>query len=413
MAANAVIPKKNTPIDRALKVRFDAWIALAVGGLVVAGLMVVYSSSFDVAFQARSDPFYYLRTQVIAAVLGLAVIAAIMQLDYHYLRKLSIPALGLTVLLLILVLLFGEESFGAQRSLNLFGVSIQPSEIAKLTMILYTSHWLSSKGDRVKSVSFGLAPFAVMVGIVGFLVAQQPHLSASALIAAICFTLFFLAGADWRHFALALALAIGVFTIMIFTWPHATFRLEAWRQALLDPDNAPYQIRLAVILLGSGGLWGRGMGAGVNKYLLPAAHTDGVFAVWGEEVGFIGSLFVLGMFALLAWRGIVAARQARSAYGYLLALGVTIWFSYQALMNIAVITSTIPFTGMPIPFMSYGGSSLTVSLAGVGVLLNVSRDAAIGKTLREPSSALGAVRESVDLRRRDGRPRLSRPGRRG
>ena len=410
--ADVVIPKKSTPIDRALKVRLDAWIALATASLVIAGFMVVYSSSFDLAFQAHNDPFYYLRTQVIAGLLGLAGIVAIMQMDYHHLRKLSIPILGLTVALLILVLVVGEESFGAQRNINLFGVSIQPSEIAKLTMILYTAHWLSSKGDRVKSFTFGLAPFAVMVGVVGFLVAQQPHLSAAALIAAVCFTLFFLAGADWRHFALALALAIGVFILMIFAWPHATFRLETWRQTLLDPNNAPYQIRLAVILLGSGGLWGRGMGAGVNKYLLPAAHTDGVFAVWGEEVGFVGSLFVLGMFALLAWRGIMAARQARSTYGYLLALGITVWFSYQALMNIAVITSTIPFTGMPIPFMSYGGSSLTVSLLGAGVLLNVSRDSAIGKTLREPDVTLGALREDTDLRRRNGRPHLSRPGRR-
>lgn len=404
------LPRKSAPITSELKLRLDVWIALATAGLIACGLLVVYSSSFDLAFRARQDPLFYLRTQVMALGLGVVAIVVILQVDYHFFRRLSVPALLVTVLLLIAVLLFGDEAFGARRTL--FGASVQPAEMAKLTTILYISHWLSSKGDRLKSVTYGLAPFALMVGLVCFFVAQQPSLSASALIAAISFTLFFLAGADLRHFAVALTLASAVFALLLLTWPHAQFRLDAWRDALIDPNSAPYQIRLAVILLGAGGLTGQGMGEGVNKYLLPAAHTDGVFAVWGEEMGFLGSLLLIGLFGLLVWRGMVAARAARDRYGYLLAMGVTMWFAYQALMNIAVITSTIPFTGMPMPFLSYGGTSLAISLSGVGILLNVSRDAAIGKTLKESRSAFGGTRETVDLRRRDGRPYLSRPGRR-
>ncbi len=408
--ASDTLPRKSAPITAELKTRIDVWIVLATASLIASGLLVVYSSSFDVAFRARSDPLFYLRTQALAVGLGVVAIVVILQVDYHFFRRLSVPALLATVLLLIAVLLFGESSFGANRAL--FGASVQPAEVAKLTTILYISHWLSSKGDRLKSVTYGLAPFALMVGVVCFFVAQQPSLSTSALIAAVSFTLFFLAGADLRHFAVALTLASAVFAVMVLTWPHAQFRLDAWREALIDPNNAPYQIRLAVILLGAGGLVGQGMGEGVNKYLLPAAHTDGVFAVWGEELGFLGSLLLFGLFGLLVWRGILTARSARDRYGYLLAMGVTVWFAYQALMNVAVITSTIPFTGMPMPFLSYGGTSLAISLSGVGILLNVSRDAAIGKTLKESRSALEGTRESLDLRRRDGRPHLSRPGRR-
>ena len=428
-----------------LRIRFDVWIALAVIGLLIAGMLVVYSSSYDIAFRSplsNHDPTFYFRRQFLFMMVGLVAMGGSLIFDYHHFRYLSLIVMGGTILLLLIVLFFGSSNFGAQR--GLFNNSIQPSELAKLATIMYVSHWLSSKGGRVKSIAHGLAPFAIMVGFVAALIMLQPDLSTAILVSLISFTLFFLAGADWRHFGLALILIPIVFVIAYYAFGHVSQRIDAWQVAWQDPLlSEQLQIRLIAIGLGSGGLVGQGPGHGRIKYFVPAAHTDGPFAVWGEEFGFIGSLFVILSFVFLAYRGVLAARRARDAYGYLLAMGVTVWISYQALLNIAVVTSTIPFTGVPLPFMSYGGTSLVVTLAGIGVLLNVSRDPAIGPTLkqkefvRRPQQPLqpqrplqrppklkpqvsrmsqllnrfrGGADESDDLRRRNGGTRVPRSG---
>lgn len=406
MATTSYIPRKSNPIADKLKIRFDVWLAFAVSGLVIAGMMTVYSASYDVAFRSglsNNNHAFYLQKQFNALFLGLVGLVVLMQFDYHRFKMVSIPALLGTLALLVLVLLFGEDSFGARRSI--FGV--QPSEFAKVTTILYISHWLASKGDRVKSLVYGLVPFAMIIGLICFLISRQPDLSTSILVFGISFTLFFLAGADWRQFAAALVLAAVAFTFLMFASAHAADRFEGWRAMLEDPSNAHWQVRLALASLANGGLTGQGIGRGEVKYFLPAAHTDGVFAVWGEEVGIIGGLFVIVSFGFIVWRGIVIARSARDSYGYLLAMGVTVWIAYQALINIAVITASIPFTGIPLPFMSYGGTSLAVSLVSVGILLNISRDQAIGRTLAEqPKTNLESWRETLNLRRWDGRSRL-------
>lgn len=407
---SSYIPARDEPIDARLKVRFDTWLALAVSGLVIAGMMVVFSSSYDVAFRSplsNNDPVFYLQKQFTALLLGIVGIVIVLQFDYHFFKIFSIPSLLGTIFLLVLVLMIGEETFGAQRSV--FG--IQPSELAKVTMVLYIAHWLASKGDRVKTVTYGLVPFAIIVGGICFLIMQQPDLSTSVLIFGICFSMFFLAGADWRQFAAAIVLAGGAFTGLMLFLPHARARFNAWLDVFQDPNNAIWQVRLSLISLGTGGFTGLGIGKGEIKYWLPAAHTDGVFAVWGEELGFIGCLFIIISYALIVWRGVVIARSARDSYGYLLAMGITCWLGYQALMNMAVITATIPFTGIPLPLMSYGGTSLAITLASVGILLNISRDAAIGPTLAEqPKTDLETWRETVNLRRWDGRPRVSGTG---
>ena len=301
-------------------------------------------------------------------------------------------------------------------------IPVQPSEVAKLAVILYISHWLSTKGNRVKSIQFGLIPFAIMVGFVCGLIMSQPDLSTSAIIFAISAALFFLSGADWKHFAVAAVLVIAAFVLAINVSDYALNRVNAWQTAWSNPTASDeLQIRLISLGLGSGYLVGKGPGHGEIKYFIPAAHTDGSFAVWGEEFGFVGGMFVILSYCLLAWRGVVAARSARDMYGFLLAMGVTVWISVQALLNIAVVTSTMPFTGVPLPFMGYGGSSLIMTLAGVGVLLNVSRDAQIGPTLKEAKvyqrpqlrelDDEDEQFETVDMRRWNGRSHLSSNGR--
>jgi cell division protein FtsW len=355
---------------------------------------------------------YYFNRQFLALIIGLGCALIIMKFDYHILRRISIPFLAGTLLMLLFVLLFSQAIFGARR--GLLEGSYQPSEIAKLATILYIAHWLSSKGDRIKNLTYGLLPFSVITGVVCALIVRQPDLGTASLIAAVCFALFFVAGADLRQFAIAGVLGGAIFLFLVTTLPHAAARVDSYRIALSDPTQAGWHVQQSVIALATGGWFGVGLGESTQKFgPLPAAHTDGVFAIMGEELGFLGCLVVMALFVMLLWRGIRVAMNARDGYGFLLALGITCWLGFQALMNMAVITSVIPFTGIPLPFLSYGGSSMAMSLIGVGILLSVSRDAAL-ETRQQPSRPVKGriVRETVDMRRRDRRPHLPRFGRR-
>lgn len=371
-----VVRKKRSKIHPSLKFQFDYWLLLIVAGLLVIGMLMVYSTTFFYGLHFRDNATYFIERQLTAMIIGLAAMILIMQFDYHTLRRVSVPFLGLTLLGLLVILFSGEAILGARR--GLIEGSYQPSEVAKLATILYIAHWLSSKGDRIKLLTYGLLPFSVITGVVCALIVRQPDLSTAALIAAVSFTLFFVAGADWRQFGLAGLLGGGVFSLLITTLPHAAARVDAYTIALRDPFQASWHVQQALIALGRGGLFGVGLGESVQKFgPLPLAHTDGVFAIVAEELGLFGSLFVVFLLVMLIWRGLRIAQTARDSYGFLLAMGITCWLGYQALINIAVITAVIPFTGIPLPFLSYGGSSLLFSLIGVGILLNISRDAAL------------------------------------
>lgn len=377
MASVNVVRKRTARVHPALKLQFDYWMVLIMAGLLILGMLIVYSTTFWLGIEAKNgDAFYYVWRQFVAFLMGGLGIIIFMQFDYHVLRRFSVPVLILTLLGLVVVLFFGEAIFGARR--GIVEGSYQPSEVAKLATFIYIAHWLSSKGDRIKDVTYGLIPFSVITGVVCALIVLQPDLSTAALIALVSFTLFFVAGADWRQFAVAGLLGGVVFFGLITTLPHASARLAEYMQTLQDPSQAGWQVRQAIVALGRGGVTGVGLGAGIQKYgALPAAHTDGVFAILGEELGLIGTLACIVLLALLVWRGLLAAWRARDGFGGLLALGITCWIGYQALMNIAVITAVMPFTGIPLPFLSYGGSSLLITLLGMGILLNISRDAAI------------------------------------
>lgn len=406
MASVTVIRKNSSLVQPAIRFQFDYWLLLAVVGLLVVGMLMVYSSTFDLGMRAEGDPTYYFKRQLVAMILGLIGALTIMQFDYHFFRRFSILIMGGTLAALIVLLVIGEENFGAVR--GLYENSFQPSEAAKLATILYIAHWLSSKGDRIKAVTYGLVPFATITGLVCFLIVQQPDLSTAGLVALISFIMFFVAGAAWKQIAIAGASGAAIFLFLMTTVPHAAARILAWQQVLRDPDQAIWQVRQAFIALASGGLMGVGLGNSTQKFgPLPAAHTDGIFAILGEEAGLLGCLTVIFLLGLLLWRGIRAARMARDNYGFLLALGITCWLGVQALVNIAVITAVIPFTGIPLPFISYGGTSLLFSLIGAGVLLNISRDAGLNKKIQPNAPATELMRESSDLRRRNRRSYLS------
>lgn len=376
MATMKVKRKRLDQIRPKLTLHFDYWLLLAIAGLIIIGLLTVYSTTFDIGLRWKGNSTYYIERQFMALLLGLAGFVVVMSFDYHFFRRFSVIIFVAALLGVIATLIFGESSLGAQR--GLMGGSYQPAEVAKLATILYIAHWLSSKGDRIKMVTYGLVPFSIIVGLVCGLIVQEPDLSTATLLALVSFTLFFVAGADWRQFFLAVVIGSLVFVALVAFFPHATARWESYRSALSNPVEAGYQIEQTLAALGRGGLFGVGPGNSTQKFIpLPAAHTDGAFAIIAEEFGLLGSLAVMAILGLLIWRGLLAATRARDGYGALLAIGITCWLGYQALLNIAVITAVIPFTGIPLPFISYGGSAFAVSIVGAGILLNISRDASL------------------------------------
>jgi len=409
MASVTVVRKKSDRVRPGIKLYFDYWLLLAATGLIVIGMLMVYSTTFDLGLLVHEQPTYYFRRQLVALGLGVFASLILMQFDYHILRRFSVVLMLFTLGSLVFLLLFGEENFGAAR--GLYANSYQPSELAKLATIMYIAHWLSSKGERIKDISYGLLPFSFITGVICFLVVAQPDLSTAGLIAIISLTIFFVAGAELKQFFIAGTVGGGIFVFLMFTVPHAAARVAAWQEVLRDPNLAIWQVRQALIALGSGGLLGVGLGNSTQKFgPLPAAHTDGVFAIAGEELGLAGSLLIILLLGMLVWRGIRTAQAARDSYGGLLALGITCWLAYQALINIAVITAVIPFTGIPLPFLSYGGSSLLISIIGVGILLNISRDAHLATRSQPQQSVTESIRASIGLRRGNGRSHLSRSG---
>jgi cell division protein FtsW len=281
--------------------------------------------------------------------------------------------MAVTLLLLVLVLVIGTVRFGGQRWL--LNGSIQPSEFCKLAIVIYIADWLSSKGVQIRRVSYGLIPFAILLGIITALIVMQRDLGTAVLIVATALVMFFIAGGNLWQLLLSMLLGAGTFIALIARTPYRMARITAFMDPLhSDPLGDSYQIRQILIALGSGGLTGLGLGASRQKFgYIPASHTDGIFAILGEELGLIGCLVVIGLFAFLAYRGFRIAMAAVDPFGMVLASGVTCSLIIQAIVNIGVVTATLPFTGVPLPLISFGGSSVIVSMASLGLLLAVSR----------------------------------------
>ena len=349
----------------------DYLLMLSVAALVMLGLLMVYSTTFDWGYGQYGDPLYWLKRQVLWAMTGVAVAMVLARTDYTLWRDWAVPLLGGTLLLLLLVLMVGRPQWGAQRSL--LGGSVQPGELAKVTTVVYAAAWASSKGERIRDLSYGLIPFSVWMGLVAGLVALQPDLSAMAVLVFAGFLVFFLSGAHIGQLFVAGLMGAAVFWGLITVYPHAHERFEAFLAGLKDPSLLPYHPLQALYALASGGLFGVGLGEGRVKFYLPAAHTDAVFAVVGEELGLVGCLLVVGLFGVLAWRGFRIALRAKDSFGGLLAAGLTGLLVFQAVLNMGVIASLLPFTGTNLPFISMGGSSLVTSLAAVGLLESVAR----------------------------------------
>lgn len=349
----------------------DYLLLLTTAALVMLGLLMVYSTTFDWGYGKFGDPLYWLKRQVLWVVLGTTLAVVLARMDYILWRGWAVPLLGGTLALLLLVLVVGRPQWGAQRAL--LGGSIQPGELAKVATVVYAAAWASSKGERIRDLSYGLIPFSVWMGLVAGLVALQPDLSAVAVLVFAGFLVFFLSGAHIGQLFVAGLMGAAVFWGLITVYPHANERFAAFLAGLKDPSLLPYHPQQALYALASGGVFGMGLGEGRVKFYLPAAHTDAIFAVVGEELGLVGCLLVIGLFGVLAWRGFRIALRAKDSFGGLLAAGLTGLLVFQAVLNMGVIASLLPFTGTNLPFISMGGSSLVTSLAAVGILESVAR----------------------------------------
>jgi len=356
----------------------DYMILAVVGALVVLGVLAVYSSSFALGLVEFGDANYYVLRQVFFAVVGGAAMYVLMRSDYRKLRAIS-PLLMLAAIIGLVAVLVpgvGTDRYGAQRWIALGGPvpPIQPSEFAKLALIVYVSAWLAGRGDNVKVFWLGFAPCVMLVGFVAGLVMLEPDLGTSIVLVLTTMTLVFVAGASLRHVAMFACVGGVVASMLIFAGQYRTDRVFAFTSAENDPSGRGFQTLQLLIALGSGGIHGLGLGASRQKFFyVPGAHTDGIFAIIGEELGFIGAAFVMLLFALLVIRGFRVILRARDDFGSLLAVGVVSWIAYQAIINVGGITRTVPLTGIPLPFLSYGGSALLSMMAGIGILLSVSR----------------------------------------
>lgn len=358
----------------------DLWLLITVLALTTLGLLMVYSATYTLSYYNFDGVTnWYLLRQITWALVGLVALLIFWRLDYHYWQRWSTPLMGITVLLLLAIFFIGQSSFGATRWL-IEGGSIQPAEAAKLATVIYVAHWASSKEERIRSVEVGLIPFGILIGSVCGLILMQPSFSTALLVGAVATTMFFVAGADWRQLLITgLAAAVGLY----FIATGASYRMErlaAYQDPFTHEQDEGYQTAQVLYSLARGGLFGQGLGTSRgNVPALPAGHTDAILAIVGQELGLVSCLGVLGLFLFLGYRGFRIAAQAPDAFGTVLASGITCWLIYQALFNIAVVTNSVPPTGIPLPFISFGGSGLVTALAGSGLLLSISRGGADGQ----------------------------------
>ena len=378
--------------------------------LLIIGSLMVFSTTFDWsnADRGSATAFFteeHLRNVAVAAV-GLLLFAAV---DYRFWKRFAVWLLLLTIAALIAVLFIGDYNFGARRSL--IGGRFQPGELAEFTIVLYMAAWLGSKNTQVSSFLFGLVPFLTIVGIIVFLITRQPDLSSAAVVAITASIMFFLAGASLFHLGATVGLAAAVGWALVQGLGYAQTRIAEFTAGLLDPTQASYHTQQAVTAFMKGGWTGVGLGRSEQKFgALPAPHTDSIFAIIGEELGVLGAAFVLILFAAFAFRGFQIARRARDTFGALLCIGFTSWVIIQALLNIAVMTALIPSTGVPLPFISFGGSSLVVVMIGVGLMLSVQRVAARRQTTSERRDELANYDRGWGNRRARLSRTSSRPG---
>lgn len=370
---------RSKAVPRGAQSRADSatLITITTGALLLLGLIMILSASFVTSFAEYGSSFLFFKKQVLWAVIGVVAFVAFMRIDYRKLHGWGYLLLGGVILALFAVLIpgIGVVAGGSSRWLNLGPLSLQPSELGKLALILFAADVFSRKQpSTMRGFAHTMLPMVPVLAVLGLLVMAQPDMGTTLLIGIIGFGMLFMAGAPIRYLV-GMGLASGaVAVIAAIAEPYRRDRMLAFLDPWKDPLNTGYQTIQSLIALGSGGWFGVGLGASRQKWMyVPNAHTDFIYSILGEEMGLLGTLTVLGMFAFLAYLGIRVARRAPDRFGMFIAAGITLWMAFQALINIGAVTASLPVTGVPLPLVSFGGSSLVVTLIGMGILTNIAR----------------------------------------
>ena len=365
--------------------------------LLAIGVVMVFSASFARAYYSAAsnhNPSYYFTRQIVFALMGVAAMLVASRFPIGFYRRFAGPILATAVALLLLVLVGGTKVNGARRWFAIAGVTFQPSEIAKIAVILFDATLICRFHSKMNTFRYGVLPFGIVAGLIVGLLILEPHLSASIIIIAITATMMFIGGARLIWFLIGGG-AVGLgFFLVVNVLSYSSERISAWRDPFGDTGDTGYQIVQSLYAIGSGGLSGLGLGNSRQKYLyLPEEHNDIIFSVVCEELGFIGATLILILFALLIIRGYWLALHARDRYSFLVCTGITTLLALQVILNIAVVTNLIPCTGISLPFFSYGGTALLLQLAEMGVVLSISRDIPEKKLFRR-KKPVGRVKET-------------------
>lgn len=352
----------------------DYGIFYTVALLLTIGVVMVYSASSYYAMFMYKDSMFFLKKELMAGVVGVIAMAVAMSVDYHKIKKYTAIIMIATIPILLAVFLFPGTN-GAQRWINLGPLSFQPSELAKYVVVLFLARSLEVKGEGVKDFKTGIVPYLATSGFYAAIVLAEKNLSIASVIMIVTFLVLFAAGGRIKHLfgivAPALVAAAVAFTVLE---PYRMKRLMSFTNPWKDPIGDGYQLIQSFYALGAGGVTGLGLGQSRQKTLyMPEPHNDFIFSIIGEELGLIGCICIILLFVIFVWRGISVAMKARDTYGTLLAIGITGVVAVQSLINIAVVTGSMPVTGVPLPFISYGGTSLVINMTAIGILLNISR----------------------------------------
>jgi cell division protein FtsW len=356
----------------------DLTLLIILAVILVFGLVMLSSASSVLSYQDYGESYYYLKHQVLYGVfLGSIAFYVMSKIDYHYWRKYAFPIAVVTIILLLLVFIpgIGIELLGAKRWISIGGFFFQPSEVVKLTFLLYLAAWLEKRGKDVGDPTYGFVSFLVMLGALVLLIAvAQKDLGTTIVIAVISIVMYFVAGAPWKHMGLIFLGGLLAVAALIKIAPYRAARLTVFLNPEIDPQGIGYHINQALLAIGSGGFFGLGLGHSRQKFnYLPEVATDSIFAIIAEELGFLFAIGVVILFLAFTLQALKIAKAAPDQFGKLVAVGVAVWVGFQAFVNIGAMLSLLPLTGIPLPFISYGSSSMIMLLAATGILANISR----------------------------------------
>ena len=354
---------------------YDLMIMLMAIALTCFGVVMVYSASSVMAAKRFHDGFFFLKRQGLFALIGFAVMLGAMRINYQFWRKLAVPILLGCLVLLVMVLIpgIGGSAGGASRWIKLPGFNLQPSEVAKIALIMYMAYSLDRKQDKIKQLGSGFVSYMLILLVLLGLLLKQPDMGSALTLAAVAITMLFAAGTRLVYIISIFLMSLPFLYFLVMNVAYRKRRILAFLDPWQDPQNSGFQIIQSWLALGTGGVFGQGLGEGKQKlFYLPEAHTDFILSVVGEELGFLGVIVIIGMFFLLVQRAMRIAVAAPDIFGRFLALGIAVLFGIEATVNMGVVTGLLPTKGLALPFISYGGSSLIISLFAVGILLNIS-----------------------------------------